>query len=256
MEDEDGKEEEYYDTRLYPIDETLGEKGMPKFTPPVPRNHNELFVQNLVSRTDKTLKPTKNSTVELQFCGWVSEEGDLWRPTSDLSSYQQLRTVLLVSGKDSTYPSSAVGESRKCSEIVKPRFSKNRTDLDRESVYGAGVTELGKAFSTFETSASVTPRASTGQLKPIFLNQDSYSTSYTAKSSIYGKCVDYTESWEVTLGAGEIVEGLELVILNMSVGDEVIAFIPSRLAHGEEGLGRVFPPRADLIVQVHLQKII
>merc|ERR1719320_241895 len=113
MGDEDEEEQEYYETR--PKDETLGEKGMPKFTPPVPRNHKELFVQNLVSGKEKTLKPTKNSTVELQFCGWVCEEGDLWRPTSDLSSYQQLRTLLLVSGKDSTDPSSAVGESRKCS---------------------------------------------------------------------------------------------------------------------------------------------
>jgi len=252
MGDEDEEEPEYCDTRLDTIDESLGEKGMPKFTPPVPKNHKELFVQRLVSGKEKTMKPTKNSTVELQFSGWVSEEGDLWRPTSDLSSYQRLRTLLLVSGKDSTDPSSAVGESRNCSEIVKPRSSKNRTDLDRESVYSAGVAELEKAFFTFPNSASVTPRVS----KPIFLNQDSYPTSHTAKSSIYGKCVDYTESWEVTLGSGELVEGLELVILNMSVGDEVIAFIPSRLAHGEQGLGRVFPPRADLIVQVQLQKII
>jgi len=251
MRDED-VEPGYHDTTLNTIHESLGEKGMPKFTPPVPRNHNELFVQNLISSKEKTRKPTNNSTVELQFSGWVCEEGDLWRPTSDLVSYQRLRTPLLSVGKDSADPGSFFRDSMTRVEILKKRPTKNPSDLDYERVYVSSVSELGKAQSSPLGSP---PSPSTTQLKPSFPNPDSHSISYTAKSTIYGKCFDHTESWEVTLGAGEIVEGLEMVILNMAVGDEVIAFIPSHLAHGEQGLGKVIPPRADLIVQVNLQKI-
>jgi len=255
MEDEDD-EQRFRDRTLDTIHESLGEKGMPKFTPPVPRNHNELFVQNLVSGKGKTLKPTNNSTVELQFSGWVCEEGDLWRPTSDLVSYQRLRTPLLSAGKDSADPS-LFRDSMTRLELLKKRPSKNRSDLDYERVYVSSVSDLGKASSAYLQSSTPAspPSPSVTQLKPSFPNHDSHSISYTTKSTIYGKCFDHTESWEVTLGAGEIVEGLEMVILNMAVGDEVIAFIPSHLAHGEQGLGKVIPPRADLIVQVILQKI-
>jgi len=60
----------------------------------------------------------------------------------------------------------------------------------------------------------------------------------------------------VQLGAGEIIDGLETIILSMSVGEEVIAFIPSRLAFGEAGLSNLVPPKADLVAQVTLQCIL
>jgi len=256
MGDED--EEQSYNDSLDTIEESLGEKGMPKFTPPVPINHKELWVQNLDSSKENTSNPTINSTVELQYSGWVSEEGELWRSTNDLANYLRLKTPLLVNGKDSSDPASAFQDSMTRSEMPWCQFFRNRSDPDTERVYVSRKSiksEGGKALSErFGTSAPCTPPSpSTDQLKPGLLNQDSM--SYTAKSTLYGKCFDHTESWDVTLGAGEIVEGLEMVILNMSEGDEVIAFIPSHLAYGEQGLGQMIPPGADLIVQVSLLTI-
>lgn len=79
--------------------------------------------------------------------------------------------------------------------------------------------------------------------------------SFNSKSS-YDNCYNHNESWEVQLGAGEIVNGLEKIILEMSVRDEVIAFIPSHLAYNNEGSGKQLLPAADLVVQVNLRGIL
>merc|ERR1712059_234544 len=61
---------------LETIEESMNEKNMPQFNPPIPKNHKELVIQWLIY--NEGTKPNKNSIVELLYSGWICEEGQLW----------------------------------------------------------------------------------------------------------------------------------------------------------------------------------
>ena len=58
----------------------------------------------------------------------------------------------------------------------------------------------------------------------------------------------------ITLGRGEVIRGLERGLLGVHEGAQVRLLVPSALAYGERGLGRV-PPDADLALDVRLVAI-
>jgi len=220
--------------RLDTIKESLGEKGMPKFDPPIPKNHKELLVQNLISNNGGSSRPSKNSAVELQFSGWLCEDGDIWRSVT--LPFRKLRLPTL---RDYS------------STISFKQFSKNISyELDRST----SSDRSRKLSSHLGSSICFSPFLHNGTLKIGTFNDNSM--YYTHKSTVYGKCIGHVENCKVTLGEGEIIEGLEKIILEMSVGDEVIAFIPYHLAYGEQGRDQLIPPKANLVVQVLLQKIL
>jgi len=204
---------------LETIEESLGEKGMPKFTPAIPMNHKELFVQYVIRRNLSEIRPNKNSMVKIHYSGWVCEEGDLWR---------------IRSAQSIAYLSSPL----RLPKWLEEKFSK------RSSSQSSHKSSLNSAKGSTDTLAFAI-RSST----------DSKSNAWAKKSTVYGKCYQHTECW-LELGTGDVVEGLETIILSMSVGEEVIAFIPSRLAFGEKGLDQFIPPKADLVVQVGLRCIL
>jgi len=242
-------EARYHDSKLSAIEESLGEKGMPKFDPPIPRNHDALVVQQIVSF--KGERPGKNSTVQLHYAGWICEEDDLWRERG-AKTLPRLATPLKNPTKEQldTIFKFRSGDIESGFHLKSSSFSTNR--LIQGSVRG------GSAIGRLDTIPLGTPTARLTPTRNVtkYNSMDSI-LSFTDKSAtVYGKCYEYTESWEVQLGVGEIVNGLEEVILSMSVGDEVKAFIPSRLAYGEEGLGQIVPPKADLVVQISLTGIL
>ena len=58
-----------------------------------------------------------------------------------------------------------------------------------------------------------------------------------------------------TLGQNRVIQGWEIGMLNMKVGEKRRLTIPSSLGYGSSGAGGVIPPNATLIFEVELLKI-
>lgn len=228
------EEEQIFGGRLDTIDESLGEKGVPRFSPAIPRNHKELVIQHLRKCKGKAIRPNKDSKVKLHYSGWICEEGDLWR-SQTAQSISRLATPFKL-------PSDIGLPSPNYSDESGKVFNKKSRSNSRNITVS-----LRDRLDTLTVHSPAAYPVKT-------ISNESRST--TDKSMLYGKCYEHTESWVVQLGTGEVIDGLEEILLAISVGDEVIAFIPSGLAFGEQGLDQTVPPNADLVVQVSLKSIL
>jgi FK506-binding protein 1 len=61
--------------------------------------------------------------------------------------------------------------------------------------------------------------------------------------------------FEFIIGIGQVIDGWDQGILNMSKGERAHLYIPSQLGYGSRGAGGVIPPYADLIFDVELLEI-
>ncbi len=61
--------------------------------------------------------------------------------------------------------------------------------------------------------------------------------------------------FEFTLGQNKVIQGWELGVLGMKVGEERKLTIPPELGYGANGVGNIIPPNATLIFTVDLLKI-
>lgn len=90
---------------------------------------------------------------------------------------------------------------------------------------------------------------------------------YTRRSIHYESFLEHTNneafdsSWDrgqelaFIFGKGQLIEGLEIAVSEMSVGQRVEARIPHHLAYGVKGYPPVIPPRATLVYRVELMSV-
>jgi len=71
----------------------------------------------------------------------------------------------------------------------------------------------------------------------------------------FDSSVDRGTPFPFTLGQNRVIQGWELGVLGMKVGEKRKLTIPSELGYGSQGTGGLIPPNATLIFEVELLKI-
>ncbi len=99
-----------------------------------------------------------------------------------------------------------------------------------------------------------TQKGSGRQAKP----GDKLKVHYTGKflnGEIFDSSYKRNEPFEFTLGAGQVIAGWEEGFSKMREGGKATFIIPSHLAYGKKGYGKIIPPYTTLIFEVELLKI-
>lgn len=89
-------------------------------------------------------------------------------------------------------------------------------------------------------------------------NGDTLLVHYTGtleNGTVFDSSIPRGQPFPVTLGKGQVIQGWELGLLGMKVGEERKLVIPPELAYGKEGIGGVIPENATLIFDVQLLEI-
>jgi FKBP-type peptidyl-prolyl cis-trans isomerase len=71
----------------------------------------------------------------------------------------------------------------------------------------------------------------------------------------FDSSLDRGTPFPFTLGQNRVIQGWELGVLGMKVGEKRKLTIPPKLGYGNQGAGELIPPNATLIFQVELLKI-
>ncbi|OGZ22421.1 MAG: peptidylprolyl isomerase [Candidatus Nealsonbacteria bacterium RIFCSPLOWO2_01_FULL_41_9] len=82
-------------------------------------------------------------------------------------------------------------------------------------------------------------------------------TGWLENGTKFDSSLDRGQPFEFTLGAGQVIQGWDLGIVGMKVGEKKKLTIPPELGYGTTGTpGGPIPPNATLIFEVELLKII
>ena len=80
-------------------------------------------------------------------------------------------------------------------------------------------------------------------------------TGFLTNGKKFDSSLDRNQSFPFVLGAGQVIQGWDLGLAKMKVGDKVKLTIPPELAYGQDGYPGVIPPNSTLIFEVELLAI-
>jgi len=82
-----------------------------------------------------------------------------------------------------------------------------------------------------------------------------YTGTLASDGSKFDSSVDRGQPFEFQIGIGQVIQGWDQGVIQMSLGEKSMLHIPSSLGYGERGAGQAIPPNADLVFEVELLKI-
>jgi FKBP-type peptidyl-prolyl cis-trans isomerase len=71
----------------------------------------------------------------------------------------------------------------------------------------------------------------------------------------FDSSVDRNDPFQVAAGVGQVIQGWDVALLRMRVGDKVRATIPPEMAYGAGGINEVIPPNATLVFEMELLEV-
>jgi len=116
-------------------------------------------------------------------------------------------------------------------------------------------TEPVAELATIDTRVGTGAEAVTGKL--VTVHYTGWRYSYSPRDSGHkGKQFDSSlkngEPFTFPLGAGRVIRGWDQGVVGMKVGGQRTLIIPSEMAYGARGAGRLIPPNRALIFDVEL----
>lgn len=117
--------------------------------------------------------------------------------------------------------------------------------MSNESCDAAAMANLQLEFISIGNGAS----AEAGQIAVV------HYTGTLADGQKFDSSVDRNEPFEVAAGVGQVIQGWDVALLRMRVGDKVRATIPPEMAYGAGGIGGVIPPNSTLIFEMELLEV-
>lgn len=88
---------------------------------------------------------------------------------------------------------------------------------------------------------------------------DTVLVHYTGKlkdGTVFDSSRTRNEAFPFVLGKGQVIQGWEIGIEGMNVGEKRLLSIPSELAYGSEGVPGLIPPNAVLLFEVEIMSIL
>ena len=81
---------------------------------------------------------------------------------------------------------------------------------------------------------------------------------YEGRRASDGVIIDssYARGEAATFALSDVIIGWGAILQTMRTGDEVIVYIPSNLAYGNEARGSLIPPNTDLVFRISLREVI
>jgi FKBP-type peptidyl-prolyl cis-trans isomerase len=120
-----------------------------------------------------------------------------------------------------------------------------RVEKCNESCNAGRMVNLQLEFLSIGNGAS----AEAGQIAVV------HYTGRLADGQKFDSSVDRNEPFEVAAGVGQVIQGWDVALLRMRVGDKVKATIPPEMAYGAGGIGGVIPPNATLVFEMELLEV-
>jgi len=156
------------------------------------------------------------------------------------------------------------------SRVAIAKYLKNELDYDnaaalkkalKKGVDSGKLIQTGQSFRVAGDAAAELPDQATVEMKdvkegsgPAAAKGDTVVVKYEGKLQD-GTVFDSANSFEFTLGAGDVIKGWDIGVEGMKVGGKRALEVPSKLAYGKRGSAPDIPPNADLSFTVTLKSI-
>ena len=111
------------------------------------------------------------------------------------------------------------------------------------------------AFSSEEELKITVNKAGTGERAEIGMSVSVHYTGKLENGTVFDSSIPRGQPFTFTLGAGQVIKGLDEGVEGMKVGGKRKLIIPPYLGHGSRGAGNVIPANATLIFEIELLKV-